>query len=44
MADRVSCDICHKQVCNKYFLKTHKLKVHGVGPDPMVTSSSIPMT
>ncbi|CAF0847096.1 unnamed protein product [Didymodactylos carnosus] len=29
MADRVSCDVCHKQVCNKYFLKTHKLKVHG---------------
>lgn len=27
-------------MCNKYFLKTHKLKVHGVGPDPMVTSSS----
>ncbi|CAF0986969.1 unnamed protein product [Rotaria sordida] len=44
MADRVSCDICHKQVCNKYFLKTHKLKVHGVGPDPMVTSSSVTIT
>jgi hypothetical protein len=29
MADRVTCDICNKQVCNKYFLKTHKLKVHG---------------
>lgn len=24
MADRVVCDICNKQVCNKYFLKTHK--------------------
>ncbi|CAF1643772.1 unnamed protein product [Adineta ricciae] len=40
MADRVSCDICHKQVCNKYFLKTHKLKVHGVGPDPLGASSN----
>lgn len=40
MADRVSCDICHKQVCNKYFLKTHKLKVHGVGPDSSTVSSS----
>ncbi|CAF1462187.1 unnamed protein product [Adineta steineri] len=40
MADRVSCDICHKQVCNKYFLKTHKLKVHGVASDPMLISSS----
>ncbi|CAF0843745.1 unnamed protein product [Adineta steineri] len=44
MADRVSCDICHKQVCNKYFLKTHKLKVHGIGPDPVVTSSNNPET
>ncbi|UJR13288.1 hypothetical protein I4U23_000307 [Adineta vaga] len=40
MADRVSCDICHKQVCNKYFLKTHKLKVHGIASDPLVTSSN----
>lgn len=27
MADRVVCEICNKQVCNKYFLKTHKGKV-----------------
>jgi hypothetical protein len=26
MADRVICEICNKQVCNKYFLKTHKGK------------------
>ena len=26
MADRVVCEICNKQVCNKYFLKTHKGK------------------
>jgi hypothetical protein len=27
MADRVVCEICNKQVCNKYFLKTHKGKI-----------------
>ena len=27
-------------MCNKYFLKTHKLKVHGVGPDSVVSSST----
>jgi len=27
MADRVVCEICNKQVCNKYFLKTHKGKL-----------------
>ena len=30
LADRVICDICNKEVCNKYFLKTHKQKVHGI--------------
>ena len=34
MADRVTCDICQKEVCNKYFLKTHKMKVHGIAPTP----------
>ena len=32
LADRVLCDICHKEVCNKYFLRTHKMKVHGIDP------------
>lgn len=27
VVDRVVCDICNKQVCNKYFLRTHKQKV-----------------
>lgn len=27
VVDRVQCDICNKQVCNKYFLRTHKQKV-----------------
>ncbi|KAK2179277.1 hypothetical protein NP493_500g01013 [Ridgeia piscesae] len=31
-ASRVMCDLCNKEVCNKYFLKTHKIKVHGVDP------------
>lgn len=30
VVDRVICDICNKQVCNKYFLRTHKQKVHGI--------------
>lgn len=29
-SERVACNICNKEVCNKYFLKTHKLKVHGI--------------
>ncbi|XP_064624347.1 uncharacterized protein LOC135485905 [Lineus longissimus] len=34
LADRVMCDICNKEVCNKYFLKTHKMKMHGIPPPP----------
>ncbi|KAL3868714.1 hypothetical protein ACJMK2_041487 [Sinanodonta woodiana] len=30
LADRVTCDICNKELCNKYFLKAHKQKVHGI--------------
>lgn len=30
MADRVVCEICNKQVCNKYFLKTHKGKEESI--------------
>ncbi|XP_054279631.1 uncharacterized protein LOC128997878 [Macrosteles quadrilineatus] len=26
------CDICCKEYCNKYFLRTHKLKSHGIPP------------
>ncbi len=28
--DKVICNICNKQLCNKYFLRTHKAKVHGI--------------
>lgn len=24
------CDLCNKEVCNKYFLRTHMLKMHGI--------------
>ena len=34
MADRVVCEICNKQVCNKYFLKTHKGKSSYTGKSP----------
>lgn len=29
------CEICDKQLCNRYFLKTHKLKKHGIGSGGM---------
>ncbi|KAL7059504.1 hypothetical protein AAHC03_013629 [Spirometra sp. Aus1] len=32
LADRVVCDLCRKELCNKYFLRTHKIKVHGLSP------------
>lgn len=32
LADRVVCDLCKKELCNKYFLRTHKIKVHGLSP------------
>jgi hypothetical protein len=38
LADRVLCDICNKEVCNKYFLKTHKMKMHGIPPPPGSTT------
>merc|ERR1712110_35050 len=27
---RSYCDICKKELCDKYFMKTHMLKMHGV--------------
>ena len=40
LADRVVCDLCNKEVCNKYFLKTHKMKVHGVDPASLENDNS----
>ncbi|XP_075731674.1 uncharacterized protein LOC142774701 [Rhipicephalus microplus] len=27
------CNICNKELCNKYFMKTHMLKMHGINLD-----------
>ena len=29
-SSRVTCDLCNKELCNKYFLRTHKLNKHGI--------------
>ena len=45
LVDRVVCDLCNKEVCNKYFLKTHKMKVHGWDPNTStVASTSLSLT
>lgn len=41
------CDLCNKEFCNKYFLKTHKANKHGIysdppASDPIGTSVNIP--
>lgn len=33
-ATRVTCDVCGKELCNKYFLKTHMAKIHGCTTAP----------
>jgi len=35
-ATRVTCDVCGKELCNKYFLKTHMAKIHGCSAPPGV--------
>ncbi|CAO4366725.1 unnamed protein product [Caenorhabditis nigoni] len=34
------CDICKKQLCNKYFLRTHMYKMHGIVMDSPLTPRS----
>ncbi|UMM19922.1 hypothetical protein L5515_015328 [Caenorhabditis briggsae] len=34
------CDICKKQLCNKYFLRTHMFKMHGIVIDAPLTPKS----
>ena len=42
---RSYCEICKKELCNKYFMKTHMLKMHGIniegGPPPPGLISSV---
>lgn len=37
------CDLCNKEFCNKYFLKTHKANKHSIY-DPIVSSADMPST
>ena len=32
---RSYCEICKKELCNKYFMKTHMLKMHGINIESM---------
>lgn len=36
------CDICHKKFCNKYFVRRHKAKIHGIVDDSLPLSGSTP--
>lgn len=41
------CELCNKEFCNKYFLKTHKANKHGIyvdGPITTIGSAVIPAT
>lgn len=38
------CDICQKDFCSKYFLKTHKQNMHGIYEGPPTPTESIPPT
>ncbi|XP_022915550.2 uncharacterized protein [Onthophagus taurus] len=39
------CELCNKEFCNKYFLKTHKANKHGIYTDPPNTEGvSTPVT
>lgn len=34
------CELCNKEFCNKYFLKTHKANKHGIYSDPPASEPS----
>lgn len=36
------CDICHKEFCSKYFLKTHKQNIHGIFEGPPTPTEATP--
>lgn len=35
------CDLCNKEFCNKYFLKTHKANKHGIYETPVPTVNDV---
>lgn len=39
-SSRVTCDLCNKELCNKYFLRTHKINKHGILPEDLSPSPS----
>lgn len=40
-SSRVACEICNKELCNKYFLRTHKLNKHGISLEEQAKASPI---
>uniref|UniRef100_A0A914HZ57 C2H2-type domain-containing protein n=1 Tax=Globodera rostochiensis TaxID=31243 RepID=A0A914HZ57_GLORO len=40
-AEQVYCELCDKWLCNRYFMKTHMLKKHGIGEATSSTNSPL---
>lgn len=38
------CNICNKELCNKYFMKTHMLKMHGINIDEHPAEAAVTST
>ncbi|XP_069694511.1 uncharacterized protein [Periplaneta americana] len=38
---RAFCDICQKKFCNKYFVRRHKAKIHGIIDESLPTSGNV---
>ena len=38
----VYCEICRKELCNKYFMKTHMMKRHGINIETTMPSGDTP--
>ena len=38
------CHICNKELCNKYFMKTHMLKMHGINIDENPAEAAVSST
>lgn len=39
---RSYCTICHKELCNKYFMRIHMLKVHGISIESSTGLGGVP--